>query len=310
MNKKFSELESADVLTGEELLAISQKDDQGEWQSKKVDVNNLGKAITPMIAVGTDDDGRISNNKVDNAGTVLIGLDAEGTSTGVAVGCEASAKGGSTAIGPFAKAESRSVAIGISAKATTTGCVAIGYGAESTHLGSIALGEGAKTTRKDELKLNNKIIGGVRAGTNDDDAVNKEQMDSAIADFNESLYPSFISDIFTGDKVIKPETENVKNVSYQIVVDSGTVTFDLSNFNVPSIHPRYSLRIVCSTNGGGYLAFKTGEASNDMYRIDGTLGLPEKIALCKNIHIYDVVLTHENRPALIKVYGAKVIDRS
>jgi len=46
MNKKFSELEDADTLTGSELLAVSQKNDE-RWNSKKITVNKLKKIIPP-----------------------------------------------------------------------------------------------------------------------------------------------------------------------------------------------------------------------------------------------------------------------
>lgn len=47
MNKKFSELESAGVLTGGELLAISQKDTNNSLQSKAVNINALKSFIGP-----------------------------------------------------------------------------------------------------------------------------------------------------------------------------------------------------------------------------------------------------------------------
>lgn len=45
MNKKFSELESAGVLTGGELLAVSQKDTKGAWQSRKLSLDKVKEFI-------------------------------------------------------------------------------------------------------------------------------------------------------------------------------------------------------------------------------------------------------------------------
>lgn len=45
MNKKFSELESAGALTGGELLAVSQKDTKGAWQSRKLSLDKVKEFI-------------------------------------------------------------------------------------------------------------------------------------------------------------------------------------------------------------------------------------------------------------------------
>lgn len=155
------------------------------------EVASSGGGGTLYDGLGTNTDGAMTQKAVTDT------LFADGaTARRVKIGNNTSTSGSfNVTVGYGATTVEGSIALGINAKATGNYSMALGYLTNTNYQEySVALGRAAKPTRTGEVNIGTpteatkgyngtayRILGGVHAGELDTDAVNKKQMDDAIA---------------------------------------------------------------------------------------------------------------------------------
>lgn len=123
-----------------------------------------------------------------------------------------------------------------------------------------------------------------------------------ITDRNGNVLMAPAATIYTsGTTTLTPGLTNVRDVSIYIN-STGTITINLAAWSAEKLHPRINVRIACIDSNGstGKITFVTGGGT--MWRLNGTYGAVETIALTRNIQIFDVMNTFGSAPAIARVY--------
>ncbi|EJN4048122.1 hypothetical protein NP682_004631, partial [Salmonella enterica] len=138
----------------------------------------------------------LSSNVAYAAGEVTIGNNASASPYGVAIGDDANASGsgsGGVAIGGSASVKKNlGIAVGELTEARGESSVVIGAFGIADGKQSVALGANSRAKNDDEVNIGiwsndglklygTRTLSGLSAGTKDDEAVNKKQLDTAIA---------------------------------------------------------------------------------------------------------------------------------
>ncbi|EJW2205981.1 hypothetical protein NSR43_004187, partial [Salmonella enterica] len=136
----------------------------------------------------------LSSNVTYAAGEVTIGDNPMASPYGVAIGSEAKASGsGSVAIGAGADSkENLGISVGENTTAMGESSVVIGASGIAEGKQSVALGANSRAKNDNEVNIGiwsndglklygTRTLSGLSAGTKDDEAVNKKQLDTAIA---------------------------------------------------------------------------------------------------------------------------------
>ncbi|EKT1297500.1 hypothetical protein QDW86_004341, partial [Salmonella enterica] len=136
----------------------------------------------------------LSSNVTYAAGEVTIGDNPMASPYGVAIGSEAKASGsGSVAIGAGADSkENLGISVGDNTTAMGESSVVIGASGIAEGKQSVALGANSRAKNDNEVNIGiwsndglklygTRTLSGLSAGTKDDEAVNKKQLDTAIA---------------------------------------------------------------------------------------------------------------------------------
>lgn len=162
---------------------------------------NANAADQAAITIGNDSEARfqcmaIGNNKTKARGrrNIAIGAQAEATAESgedsdgaIALGILSKATGAhGIAVGYGAEASARnSASLSLNANARAEGALAIGAGSTAANTNAVALGYGSSTSVDNTVSVgtstNNRRIMNVAAGVADTDAVNKKQLDDALA---------------------------------------------------------------------------------------------------------------------------------
>ncbi len=173
---------STDAVTGDQLYSTNQA------------VDALQTSVTNIATTGSTSIGINGTNGADGApGTPAAAAAASGNDA-IAMGDNASAAGDHAVVigGGASGTGDGTIAIGGNAGATGTNSIAIGNGATAPNANSVALGAGSTTDRDNSVSVGSadqqRQITNVAAGTQGTDAVNLNQMNSAVGGIARKAY--------------------------------------------------------------------------------------------------------------------------
>ncbi|WP_279609089.1 YadA-like family protein [Burkholderia cenocepacia] len=153
-------------------------------------------AVGPTAAATADGATSVGYGAIaDGANAIAIGRQASTSGTyGTAIGYQAKGATNAVGMGVLANASgSASVALGNRASGSGTSAVAVGSGAMASNTNSVALGAGSVTNRDNSVSVGSsslqRQITNVATGTQGTDAVNLDQLNTAIAGVKTSDNP-------------------------------------------------------------------------------------------------------------------------
>ncbi|HAG2281931.1 TPA: hypothetical protein G8W61_002206 [Salmonella enterica] len=153
-----------------------------DFHSSVVCGGNINNGPTNSVAIG--------NDAVRHDGATVVGAEAQANGwISTAMGIHAKADGDkAVALGADTVATGESsVAIGKDANSLKNGSVAVGNGASSLNADSVAIGSHSLSDRENEVSIGDeksgltRVLSNLAAGTKDNDAVNKKQMEEYTA---------------------------------------------------------------------------------------------------------------------------------